>query len=70
MIPGIGTLTNSGSMPIDAGGGSAGPSAANASTNNGFRIGGINVGSSSALGNWLPIVLALVVVWFLIKKVK
>ncbi|NOH31656.1 hypothetical protein F0244_26530, partial [Vibrio mediterranei] len=38
MIPGIGSLTNSGSMPIDMGGGHAGPSTAKSSD----VLGGIN----------------------------
>ncbi|PSW06267.1 hypothetical protein [Photobacterium lipolyticum] len=68
MIPGIGELANSGSMPIDAGGGAAGPSTATSESNMGFRVGAINMGGSS-LSNWLPVLLALLVVWFLIKKV-
>ncbi|MGF1786467.1 hypothetical protein L4D00_11785 [Photobacterium swingsii] len=69
MMPGIGALTNSGSMPIDAGGGSAGPSSATADNNMGFKVGAINMGGGNALGNWLPVLLALLAVWFLIKKV-
>ncbi|NOH31385.1 hypothetical protein [Vibrio mediterranei] len=41
MIPGIGSLTNSGSMPIDMGGGHAGPSTAKSSD----ALGGINNGA-------------------------
>lgn len=47
MLGTLGTLTNSGSMPIDAGGGAAAPSTANSSANNGFTVGSINMGSSS-----------------------
>lgn len=65
-IPG---LTNSGSMPIDAGGGAAGPSTATSESNMGFRVGAINMGGGSSLSSWLPVLLALIVVWFLLKKV-
>lgn len=68
MLPGLGTLTNSGSMPINAGGGAAGPSSATANNKSGFNIGAINMGGGG-LGNWLPVVMAIAVVWFLMKKV-
>ncbi|MGF1723625.1 hypothetical protein [Photobacterium nomapromontoriensis] len=65
-IPGV---TNSGSMPINAGGGAAGPSNANADANNSFKVSGINMGGGSAVSQWLTVALGLAVVWFLIKKV-
>ncbi|OAN11582.1 hypothetical protein A3K86_21935 [Photobacterium jeanii] len=65
MIP---PIANSGSMPINAGGGHAGPSNAEANNKSGFNIGGINMGGGS-LNSWLPVLLAIAVVWFLIKKV-
>ncbi|MGF1702522.1 hypothetical protein L4D09_19695 [Photobacterium makurazakiensis] len=64
-IPG---LTNNGSMPINAGGGAAAPSGVNASNESGFRIGSINMGGGS-LPTWLTVMLAVGVLWFVVKKV-
>ncbi|OLQ71211.1 hypothetical protein BIT28_03330 [Photobacterium proteolyticum] len=62
-IPG---LTNSGTMPIDAGGGAAGPSSAKANNKSGFRVGDINMGGGSS--NLLLMVVVLVGMWFLMGK--
>ncbi|MGR5142054.1 hypothetical protein ACQKPX_21735 [Photobacterium sp. DNB23_23_1] len=62
-IPG---LTNSGSMPINAGGGSAGPSGVHSQNDSALRVGGISMGSSS-LPNWLLVGMGAVALWFLIK---
>jgi hypothetical protein len=67
MIPNFGGgLDNSGgSMPIDAGGGSAGPSAAHMANQDGYRMGNLVVGGQSS--TW-PILLAVVVTAFVVKK--
>ncbi|NVN83231.1 MULTISPECIES: hypothetical protein [unclassified Vibrio] len=68
MIPGIsGGLTNSGSMPIDAGGGSAGPSEATGTNSiGGIRNGSINFGGGPS--SWLPWVAVIVGVMMWLKK--
>ncbi|PSV47302.1 hypothetical protein [Photobacterium indicum] len=68
MIPGLGASAG-GSMPISAGGGAAGPSTATSESNMGFKVGAINMGGGNTLSNWLPVLLALMAVWFLVKKV-
>lgn len=73
MMPGIdGGLTNSGSMPINAGGGAAGPSEAKGTNSiGGIRNGAINFGGSAgqSLARSLPLVLlALGVAWVVFKK--
>ncbi|MGR5064676.1 hypothetical protein [Photobacterium sp. DNB22_13_2] len=62
-IPG---LTNSGSMPINAGGGAAGPSGVHSQNDSALRVGGISMGGSS-LPNWLLVVMGAAALWFLIK---
>lgn len=62
-IPGV---TNSGTMPIDAGGGAAGPSSAKANNESGFRVGAINMGGGNS--NLLLLVVVLVGAWFLMGK--
>lgn len=53
MIPSIGGLSNSGSMPISASGGTAGPSTATAHNSiGGIRNGSINFGGGPS--SWLP----------------
>lgn len=48
MLPGLGTLSNSGSMPISAGGGAAGPSTAKGHNSiGGAGTGAVNFGQSS-----------------------
>ncbi|MCW8330877.1 hypothetical protein MD588_18960 [Photobacterium sp. SDRW27] len=71
MLGAMTSLTGGGGMPVDAGGGSAGPSTATSESNMGFRVGAINMGGGGAanLSSWLPVLLALIVVWFLLKKV-
>ncbi|MEH0690142.1 hypothetical protein [Vibrio bivalvicida] len=73
MIPAIGGgLSAGGSMPISAGGGSAGPSEATATNSiGGIRNGAINFGGSGwqQLASNLPlIVLGLGVVWAVTRK--
>ncbi|GAB3531900.1 hypothetical protein [Photobacterium alginatilyticum] len=63
-IPGI---TNSGSMPINAGGGAAGPSGVKANNESGFRVGDINMGGGSS-NLLLLLVVVLVGMWFLMGK--
>ncbi|MDB1122836.1 hypothetical protein [Vibrio algarum] len=48
MLGALTSLTGGGSMPIDAGGGAAGPSTATATTNNGFTVGGLNMGAGES----------------------
>lgn len=64
MLPGLSSLTNSGSMPIS--GGDAGPATATSSTNSGQRIGAINMGGSKSVS--IVTILAFVVVFFLVLK--
>ncbi|EFP97440.1 hypothetical protein [Vibrio caribbeanicus] len=69
MIPDIGGgLTNSGSMPINAGGGSAGPSKATGTNSiGGIRNGAITFGGGAS--SWLPwVVLGVGAVVWLMKK--
>ncbi|OLQ70315.1 hypothetical protein BIT28_16450 [Photobacterium proteolyticum] len=69
MIPSFGGgLTNSGSMPISASGGQAGPSTAKANNSfGGIRNGSINFGGGPS--SWLPwVVLALGAAIWLMKK--
>ncbi|MCC2525521.1 hypothetical protein [Vibrio coralliilyticus] len=68
MIPSIGGLSNSGSMPISASGGMAGPSTATARNSiGGIRNGSINFGGGPS--SWLPwVVLGTGVVLWLIKQ--
>ncbi|ERB66553.1 hypothetical protein [Vibrio coralliilyticus] len=68
MIPGLpGGLTNSGSMPISASGGMAGPSGASGkNTIGGIRNGSINFGGGTA--SWLPWVALTVVGGLLVWK--
>ncbi|MBJ2144822.1 hypothetical protein JC606_00270 [Vibrio sp. IB15] len=68
MIPDLsGGLTNSGSMPIDAGGGSAGPSEATATNSiGGIRNGSINFGGGAS--SWLPWVAVIVGVAMCLRK--
>ncbi|MFH4589962.1 hypothetical protein [Vibrio alginolyticus] len=73
MIPGIGGgLTNSGSMPISAGGGAAGPSEATGTNSiGGIRNGAINFGGSAgqSLAQNLPFVLLVLgIAWVAFKK--
>ncbi|SHO55125.1 hypothetical protein [Vibrio quintilis] len=69
MIPSIGGgLTNSGSMPISAAGGAAGPSTAKGQNDiGGIKNGSINFGGGSS--SWLPwlAVAAVAIVW-VVKK--
>ncbi|CAM3708679.1 hypothetical protein VA7868_02931 [Vibrio aerogenes CECT 7868] len=70
MIPSFGGgLTNSGSMPISASGGTAGPSSAKGQNDiGGIKNGSINFGSNGP-GTWLPwIVVAVGVTWWVMKK--
>ncbi|ASA54423.1 hypothetical protein [Vibrio gazogenes] len=70
MIPSFGGgLTNSGTMPISANGGQAGPSgASNKSSFGGIRNGAINFGGGSP-GQWIPwIAVAIGVTWWLCRK--
>ncbi|ARC92156.1 hypothetical protein F0224_07720 [Vibrio coralliilyticus] len=69
MIPGIsGGLTNSGSMPINASGGHAGPSSATARNSfGGIRNGSINFGGGG-VSSWLPWVALTVVGGLLVWK--
>ncbi|MCG9680460.1 hypothetical protein [Vibrio sp. Isolate24] len=68
MIPSIGGLRNSGSMPINASGGMAGPSNAIARNSiGGIRNGSINFGGGPS--SWLPwVVLGTGAVLWLIKQ--
>lgn len=68
MIPGLpGGLTNSGSMPISASGGMAGPSGASGkNTIGGIRNGSINFGGGAS--SWLPWVALTVVGGLLVWK--
>ncbi|WP_080566542.1 hypothetical protein [Vibrio splendidus] len=68
MIPDFsGGLTNSGSMPIDAGGGSAGPSTATATNSiGGIRNGSINFGGGGS--SWLPWVAVIVGVVMCLRR--
>ncbi|QFT37627.1 MULTISPECIES: hypothetical protein [Vibrio] len=68
MIPSIGGLSNSGSMPISASGGMAGPSTATARNSiGGIRNGSINFGGGPS--SWLPwAVLGTGAVLWLIKQ--
>lgn len=73
MIPAVGgALTNSGSMPINAGGGASGPSEANGTNSiGGIRNGSINFGGSGwqKLASNLPlIVFGLCVAWAVTRK--
>lgn len=73
MIPAVsGGLTNSGSMPINAGGGAAGPSEATGTNSiGGIRNGAINFGGSAGqkLAQNIPFVLlALGFAWVVFKK--
>lgn len=64
-----GGLTNSGSMPISAGGGAAGPSTAKSSTNTGFTVGAFNMGGGSSSHKTLLIVGAVVAIaLFIVMK--
>ncbi|MGF1713284.1 hypothetical protein L4D08_00025 [Photobacterium chitinilyticum] len=63
-IPGI---TNSGTMPISAGGGAGGPSSAKANNESGFRVGAINMGGGGG-SNLLLFVVVLAGMWFLMGK--
>ncbi|MGR5093764.1 hypothetical protein ACPV5O_11415 [Vibrio maritimus] len=60
---GFDSLTNSGSMPINAGGGAAGPSSAYGSNRSGQSVGGINMGGG--VPTWLIVVavVAVLIVW-------
>lgn len=65
MIPSIGELANSGSMPISASGGQAGPSSATSHASfGGIKNGSINFGHNS--GPWLfGLALAIGGTWWL-----
>ncbi|MDV5167510.1 hypothetical protein [Photobacterium rosenbergii] len=62
-IPG---LTNSGSMPINAGGGAAGPSGVHSQNESALRVGGISMGGGS-LPIWLLFAIGATALWLLIK---
>lgn len=64
MLPGLGSLTNSGSMPIS--GGHAGPSSAGSHTRAGQSIGGINMGNG--VNPLLIGVVVLVLAFWVLKK--
>ena len=68
MIPGIGGgLSAGGSMPIDAGGGSAGPSEATGTNSiGGIRNGSINFGGGAS--SWLPWVAVIIGVMICLKR--
>ncbi|WP_112479085.1 hypothetical protein [Vibrio variabilis] len=60
---GFDSLTNSGSMPINAGGGAAAPSSSRSSNSSGQSVGGINMGGG--VPTWLIVagVVAVLIVW-------
>ncbi len=68
MLGTLGALTNSGSMPINAGGGSAGPSSAKASNNvGGSATGSVSFGQSP-VNSFALLGFAAVVIWLVVKK--
>lgn len=70
MIPGIsGGLTNSGTMPIDAGGGASGDSTATSNSSfGGIKQGAINMGGGGFSSQLPLIVLAGVLLFLVVKK--
>lgn len=63
-----GGLTNSGSMPVSAAGGMAGPSTATSNTRNGFSVGALNMGSGSNKTLLIVSVLAIAALFIVVKK--
>ncbi|MBV7296824.1 hypothetical protein [Enterovibrio paralichthyis] len=66
MIPNIGPVSNSGSMPLDMG--SAGPSSVTSTnTIGGFQGARVNFGGSGAT-QWLMLLMFLALAWVVFKK--
>ncbi len=68
MLGTLGALTNSGSMPINAGGGSAGPSSAQARNSiGGSATGNVSFGSTP-VNSLAMLGLAGLVIWLVVRK--
>lgn len=65
MLPGLGTLSNSGTMPIS--GGDAGPSTATSTNNSGQSVGGINMGGGTSMSVTM-IIIILIMAYLVLKK--
>ncbi len=63
-----GGLTNSGSMPISASGGMAGPSTATSNNRNGFEVGALNMGSGSNTTLLIICLVAIAALFIVMKK--
>lgn len=70
MIPGIGgALTNSGSMPISAGGGAAGDSTSESNSSfGGIKQGSINMGGGGLTAQLPMIAVVCVLLFVMVKK--
>lgn len=69
MIPSFGGgLTNSGSLPINAGGGTSGPSSATSANDiGGIRNGNVYLGGSP-IPTWVWLLFAAGAAWWVLKK--
>ncbi|SEG21434.1 hypothetical protein [Vibrio hangzhouensis] len=64
MFPGLGTLTNNGTMPIS--GGHAGPATSGNQQRNSYSVGGINMGGG--VNPWLIGIVLVILVYLMVKK--